>query len=89
MDYNVIIVIIVTQGQFVAVFKHRLKHVNVKFYSQQWVWLKIEQNKQLFTTLKKTEGTNYENTDLQLFPALTDRPVDDDDREGTYNNNDN
>ena len=29
--------IVVTRGQFVALFKHRLKHVNVKFYSQQRV----------------------------------------------------
>ena len=31
------IVIVVTRGQFVAPFKHRLKHVNVTFYSQQRV----------------------------------------------------
>ena len=29
--HNLDIVIVVTRGQFVAVFKHRLKHVNVKF----------------------------------------------------------
>ena len=28
-----------------------------------------------------------ENTDLQLYPEVTDRPLDDDDCEGTYNNN--
>ena len=28
-----------------------------------------------------------ENTDLQLYPGMTDRPLDDDDCEGTYNNN--
>ena len=27
--------------------------------------------------------------DLQLFPEITDRPQDDDDREGTYNNSNN
>ena len=37
----------------------------------------------------KARKNYYEKTDLQLFPVINDRPLDDDDREETYNSSNN